>query len=214
MPLRPALIALCAALTVPLAAAADEADPIGVLDEARTSEAANSVLIGADRAGGPVCFVRETGDSHHLDIGLASSGAFVRLEAPDSDADARAPAPPLRVYAGEQLIEGDMATDRFTAVLSFAGTARFARFAEPQKGFVILADDDSAGFLDVVAAARGRFLVAESMQAGGGLDYVAVYDFNAETAAALAACAAANVKTKDSAPRVRDLAPTLPSPLW
>lgn len=207
-----ALALLCTPLALPPALAAS--DPIGALDGAVPLDGGGGVLVGADAAGRAVCFVRETGDSHHLDIGMGSGGAFVRLETPDADPAATPLLPPLQVYAGEQQIEDGKATDRFTVLKAFTGTAGFLRLAAPASGFLVKAEGDSAPFLEVVAAARGHFLVVQSQALPQALDYVAVYDFTPEVASALLDCAAHHVPAAATGLRLHRLAPRLPGSLW
>lgn len=211
--LRNAGLGLALALSLAPLARADS-DPVGGIAGAAPFEGGGGVLVGTDVSGRAVCYVRETGDSHRLDIGIGEVGAFVRLEAGDSDPGAVAPQAPLLVYAGQQESEEGKATDRFAILKSYKGTARFLRFAAPQPGWIVMASGDPAPFLAVVAAAHRQFLVVESQQQPRAADYVAVYDFTPDAAAKLVACAARHVPAADPGRRLSRLAPTLPAELW
>ena len=144
------------------ATAQTESDPIGTIRAAARFDGGHGVMLGRDAAGRTVCYVREQGDSHRLDVGIGAVGTFVRLDTPEPrDATARNP---VRVFAGLQQIDNDKATDRFTPLKSFAGTPAFHVPRKDLLGFVILAEGDPAAFLAIVAAARRNFLVIESRQ--------------------------------------------------
>lgn len=171
---------------MPAAAKADS-DPIGAIRPASRFDGGHGVMLGRDAAGRTVCYVREQGDTHQLDVGIGTQGAFVRLETPEPrDATARNP---VRVFAGLQQVDKGKATDRFMSLKSFAGTPAFHVPREDLLGFVIVADGDPAAFLEVVAAARRNFLVIESRQPPVTREYVGIGDFDSPTAQALAACA-------------------------
>lgn len=198
----------------PMVHAQPTQDPIGPLSKASPSAEDNTVLIGKDPGGMPVCFTREQGDSHHLDIGVSTAGAFVRLESADS-----ADAPPasggaVRIYAGEQLIEGGKATDRFTVLKAYEGAASYSQLSGDSPGFLVVAAGDPVPFLEVVVAARRQFLVAEAQGEPRGIDYVSIYDFDAVAAKAVMACAVRSVAKAAPGPQTQQLNPVLPSPLW
>jgi hypothetical protein len=210
--LRNAGLGLALALSLaPLARA--EGDPVGGIAGAAPFDGGGGVLVGTDASDRAVCYVRETGDSHRLDIGIGGAGAFVRLEAGDNDPGAVAPQAPLLVYAGQQESEEGKAADRFAILKSYEGTASFLQFAAPQPGWLLSATGDPAPFLEVVAAARRKFLVVESQQPRA-VAYVAVYEFTPDAAAKLVACAARHVSAPEPGPHLPRLAPTLPAELW
>ena len=178
-----ALAALLAAV-VP-AAAQSARDPIGRIAPTGRFDGGSKVQLGRDAAGRPVCFVREEGDSHRLDIGIGAGGAFVRLETPEPR-DAT-PVPPVRVYAGLQQTENGRATERFMVLKPYDGEVTYIVPTPGQGSFTLLAAGAPDAFLAVVAAAGGNFLVIEQRRSAIR-DYVAIYDFNEQAAAAVAAC--------------------------
>ena len=150
-----------------------------------------TVLVGRDADNGPVCFLREKGDTHQLDIGIGRAGAFVKLDTPEPrDTTARNP---VRVHAGDEIVVNDKSSGRFKLLATFDGEARLTVPKPDRASFLLQATGDPAPFLATVAAARGKFLVIESRNKPGELEYVAVYDFDRTAAQALLACARANV---------------------
>jgi len=183
------LLAIAALGFVLPVAAQSGADPVGAIRRTAPFEGGHGVMLGRDAAGRAVCYFREQGDTHQLDIGIGigAAGAFVRLDTPEPrDATARHP---VRVFAGLQQIENGKATDRFKALDTFAGAVSFHVPRKDQAGFVIVAAGDPAAFLAVVAAARRNFLVVESRQPPAAREYVGVGDFDRPAADALVACA-------------------------
>lgn len=160
-------------------------DPIGSIVPTGRFEGSPKVQLGRAAAGRTVCFVREQGDSHRLDIGVSASGAFVRLATPEPR-DAM-PLPPVRVYAGLQQAEQGRATDRFMVLKPHDGNVTYIVPSPALGSFTLLADGTPEAFLAVVAAAGGNFLVIEQRRPPVR-DYVAIYEFNDQAAAALAAC--------------------------
>lgn len=159
-------------------------DPVGRITQATRHPGGKGVLVGRDVRGGSVCFKREEGDTHRLDIGIGDMGAFVRLETPEPrDATPQAP---LRVYAGLQETEGERYTGRFRALLVYEGEVAYAVPDRTLAGFVLVASDP-ANFLPVVAAARENFLVVEQRRSAVR-DYVAVYEFDRAAVQAVMAC--------------------------
>ncbi len=149
------------------------------------------VLVGRDADNRPVCFLREKGDTHQLDIGIGRAGAFVKLDTPEPrDTTARNP---VRVFAGDEIVVNDKSTGRFKVMAAFDGEARLTVPSPDRASFLLHATGDPAPFLATVAAARGKFLVVESRGKPGELEYVAVYDFDPAAAQALLACARSNV---------------------
>lgn len=144
-------------------------------------------MVGRDAGNRPVCFLREQGDTHRLDIGIGLEGAFVRLETPEPrDSTARNP---VRIYAGLQQVKDGYATDRFMVLEAFGGAVRFLVPQADRGSFTIVATGDPLPFLAVVAAARGNFLVIDSREPPPSREYAAVYDFDRPAADALVACA-------------------------
>lgn len=174
-----------ALLLLALPSLAQGADPIGPITVTGRFAGSHGVLLGRDIRGGGVCLVREQGDSHRLDIGLGGKGAFVRLDTPEPRE--ALPRLPLRVYAGEQEVQGGRVTDRFKKLSTFAGEAEYVVPDRAKGGFTLLATSNPAGFLAVVAAARNNFLVVEQVN-NAARDYVAVYTFDPPAAAGLATC--------------------------
>lgn len=160
-------------------------DPIGKIVPTGRFDGGTKVQIGRDAAGRAVCFLREQGDSHRLDIGIGASGAFVRLETPEPR-DAT-PVPPVRAYAGLQQTENGRATDRFMVLKPYEGEVTYVVSTPGQGSFTLVATGAPDAFLAVVAAAGGNFLVIEQRRPPVR-DYVAIYDFDEQAAAALLAC--------------------------
>lgn len=189
-------------------AASSAADPIGSLEDFSQQDKAHGVYLAKDMSGRPVCFSRETGDSHHLDIGISTNGPFIRLEAFD-DGDAM-PQGSVRLYAGRQHVIDDKATEQFDVLATVKGKVQFIRLTSGTPGFLVLAKSDSSGFLETVAAARENFLVVEEISSGRVIDYVAVYEFTKDIAAAVDECAReAHIESGYSG-----LSKTLPAGIW
>lgn len=183
---HPIVLFVCAALAVVQPVQAQiGADPIGAIVQTGRYQGGRDILIGRDAGGGTVCFRREEGDSHRLDIGVGAMGAFVRLDTPEPR-DAL-PGLPVRVYAGVEEVRNDRSTGRFTSLLAHDGEVAYTVPDRKLARFVLIAPGDAARFLAVVAAARRNFLVVEQ-RTGGVRDYVAVYDFDRAAAEALLAC--------------------------
>ena len=164
-----------------------DGDPVGPIRASTPFEGGRGVIVGRDAAGRSICYVREQGDSHQLDVGIGPQGAFVRLDTPEPrDSTARNP---VKVFAGVQQAENGKATDRFMSLKTFAGTVSFYVPRKDLLGFVIVAEGDPAAFLAVLAAARHNFLVVESRQPPVAREYVGIGDFDLPTAQALVACA-------------------------
>jgi len=173
-------------LCVPGLAAHAQTDPVGPVSQTGRYEGGQSGLLGRDSAGRTLCFRREEGSSHRLDIGISRQGAFVRLETPEPrEATAR---DPVRVYAGQR-----GAGDRFAVLAAYDGAARHFVANPSSSGFTLVATD-AAAFLAVVAAARDHFLVVESRQPPAARESVAIYDFTRAAGEAMLACAARHVR--------------------
>ena len=100
---------------------------------------------------------------------------------------------PLRVYAGERIDLNGMATNNFKVLASYEGEASITVPDPESSGFVLQASGDPESLLKVVAAAKGKFLVIESRNKPGDLEYVAVFDFSSADTAALIDCAKKNI---------------------
>lgn len=161
------------------------ADPIGRIAQTGSYPGGQGVLIGRDASGTTVCYRREEGDSHRLDIGVGAIGAFVRLETPEPR-DAL-PRLPVRAYAGVEEVRNDRSTGRFTPLLAYEDEITYVVPDRTLGSFVLVATREAARFLAVVAAARGNFLVVEQRNAAVR-DYVAVYQFDRTAAEAILAC--------------------------
>ena len=77
-------------------------DPIGPLTRTQTFDRALKIDVGRSQTGKTVCYFREQGSSHSLDIGVSAAGAFIRLES--FDTREMTLAPPLRVFAGKEIL--------------------------------------------------------------------------------------------------------------
>ena len=178
-------LALAVALSISAHGVEAQTDPVGPIALVGRYDGGQGVLLGRDQAGRTVCYRREEGSSHRLDIGVGPQGAFLRLDTPEPrDATAREP---VRVYAGHR------SGDRFTVLAVFEGTARHHVPGVGASGFVLVAAE-AAAFLAVVAAARDQFLVVESRQAPAAREYVAIYEFTKAAADAMLACAVRHVR--------------------
>lgn len=87
-------------------------DPIGELKKTSTFDRVQHVDVAKSAKGTPVCYFREEGSSHKLDIGIGAFGAFIRVASGDGPLDASSiPQPPLKVFAGKELtklFDGDL----------------------------------------------------------------------------------------------------------
>jgi len=185
---RHAPVAVALACVPACAAIAQErGDPIGPIAREALFDRAQRVNIGRTKSGKRVCYYREQGSSHSLDIGLGADAAFIRLETGDSrDATPRAP---LRVFAGQRIERAGYATDQFTVLRAYPGQAGYY-VPKPERGdFVLVAEGDGRAFLEMVARARNEFVVVQSIADPKSVDYVAIYQFNARVIPALLSCA-------------------------
>jgi len=163
-----------------------QTDPLGPITQTGRYEGGQGVLLGRNSAGRTVCFRREEGSSHRLDIGVSPHGAFARLDSPEPrESTAR---DPVRVYAGQR-----GPGERFAVLAAFDGNARHSVPNASSSGFTLIATE-AALFLAIVAAARGQFLVIESRQPPQTREYVAIYDFTRVAGEAVLACAARHVR--------------------
>ncbi len=169
----------------------ERGDPIGAITKAATFDRAQRVDVGKTKAGRTVCYFREEGTSHSLDIGIAAGGAFIRLETGDSRETT--PSPPLRVFAGKQKTRRDganeYATNDFEVLQEYGGGIDFY-VPKPDTGdFVVVAKGDAKTFLDMVARARTEFVVVQSAADEKNTDIVAIYKFTTAKIPALLSCA-------------------------
>jgi hypothetical protein len=149
-----------------------------------------AVMKGSDASGAPICYVREEGSSHRLDIGIAqnrSTGAatneaFVRLETPEQR-DGPPPSSPVWVFAGQRQ------KNDYTPLVTFMGEVEYIVPQRDRANFTLVAKGDLRTFLGVIASARDRFLVVRARALPTAVDYVAIYQFDTAAADALVACA-------------------------
>jgi hypothetical protein len=208
-----ALSALLSAESVG-ASAADSGDLIGSIDGEKPFDDGRGVLIGKDSSGSPVCYFREIGDTHQLDIGIAVQGAFLRLETGEPPLSADRPSDPVAVYAGKEIAESGKATGRFTVLQRYAGQSLIHSFSSSTASFTLITPGDTKELLDVagVAGTERQFVVIESIVNASAREYVGVVEFNTESARALQDCADRTLNTASS--RTPRLAPKLPARLW
>lgn len=187
--LRCCSLAILAAALLPAGAAVSQqrADPIGALTRVSTFDRAQQVNVGRTRAGKLVCYFREEGSSHSLDIGMSADGAFIRLETGDSRETT--PRLPLRVFAGKQMTRGGYATDEYTVLQAYSGAVDYY-VPKPDRGdFIVVAKDDAKAFFEMVARARTEFVVVQSGADRKNVDIVAIYKFKTSAIPALLSCA-------------------------
>jgi hypothetical protein len=195
-------IVACVALSLSATAPAwpQGTDPIGELRKSSTYDRARHVDVATVR-GKAVCYFREEGSSHRLDIGIGAMGAFIRVESGDGPLEPGAiPQPPLKVFAGKELtkvVDGDVkSTGEYQAFQVYEGAVEYlpnlrTRFSG---GFAVIAKADAVSFLGMVARARREFVVVQSKAEATNVDVIAIYNFDAVTVAALLACARQHVR--------------------
>lgn len=120
-----------AALGVGAALSQERGDPIGAVTQVGIFDRAQQVKVGKAKTDKPVCYFREQGSRHSVDIGVAADGAFIRLETGDSRETT--PQPPLRVFAGKQMAKGEIRHQRFRDAAGVQGSNRVLR-PEAQAG--------------------------------------------------------------------------------
>jgi len=176
-------------------------DPVGELKKTSTFDRAQHVDLARSVTGTPVCYFREEGSSHKLDIGIGVVGAFIRVASGDGPLDAGAiPLPPLKVFAGKELtklVDGDLkATGEYEAFAVYEGAVDYVPNIRTGYGggFLVVAKGDTKSFLDMVVRARREFVVVQSQAQPGNVDVIAIYNFNASAASALLACAKRHVQ--------------------
>jgi hypothetical protein len=177
------------------------ADPIGELKKASTFDRAQHVDVAKPAKGKPVCYFREEGSSHTLEIGIGAAGAFIRVASGDGPLDAGSiPKPPLKVFAGKELtklVGGDLkSTGEYESFQTYAGAFDYVPNVKTVfgGGFVVIAKGDAKAFLDMVARARREFVVVQSGAEPKNVDVIAIYDFNTSAVSALLACAKKHVQ--------------------
>jgi hypothetical protein len=176
-------------------------DPIGDLIKTSTFNSAQRVNLGKSSTGKLACFFREEGSSHKTDIGVSADGAFVRVEHGDGPLPTESiPKPPLRVFAGKgltKLIDGDVkATGEYEQLQIYAGAVDYVANLDTKygNGFVLVSKGDAKSFFEMMARARGEFVVAQSIAEPKNVDVIAIYAFNASTTSALLSCAKKNIQ--------------------
>lgn len=178
------------------AALAQTPDPIGPLTRTQTFDRAQKINVGRTQSGKTVCYFREEGSSHSLDIGVGPDGAYMRLET--FDERETTPSPPLRVFAGKEIArrEGgnEYSTGEFTVLNAYAGAFDYYVPNPIQNGFAVAAKGDARAFFDMVASANGQFVVVQSAASPKAVNYVAIYNFKLAAIAPLLACAKERVK--------------------
>ncbi|MBI1204308.1 MAG: hypothetical protein GC182_17555 [Rhodopseudomonas sp.] len=171
--------------------------PTGVFDRAKR------VYVGKSPTGAVACYFREEGDSHRLDIGIAAPGAFVRLATPEPRE--ATPTPPVRIFAGKEKTRrvggNEFTTGEYTILKAYDGPVAFS-VPEPKKGgFTAVGKADAKRFLEMVAAAKGEFVVVQSERGAKAANIVAVYRFDATMVPVLVSCAEKQgIATVEAAP--------------
>lgn len=176
-------------------------DPIGELKKTSTFDRAQHVDVAKAAKGTPVCYFREEGSSHTLDIGIGAAGAFIRVASGDGPLDTGSiPKPPLKVFAGKELtrlVGGDLkSTGEYEAFQVYDGAIDYVPNLKTGYGggFVVVAKGDAKSFLELVVRARREFIVVQSKAEPKNVDVIAIYKFNASAASALLACAKKHVQ--------------------
>lgn len=176
-------------------ALAQTPDPVGPLTKVTTFDRAQKINVGRTQSGKTVCYFREEGSSHSLDIGVTAEGAYLRLET--FDEREMTPSPPLRIFAGKEITRrqgnDEFSTGEFTVLQAYNGAFDYA--PDPQRdSFTAVAKGDAKAFLDTVAAANGQFLVVQSTSDPKVVNYTAIYGFKTAAIAPLLACAKERAK--------------------
>ena len=191
------VIVAFAALPAGAALAQAGGDPIGTPTDVSIFNRAQKIDVGRTAAGKTVCYFREQGSSHTLDIGVTADGAFLRLVT--GDPREATPPPPIRVFAGKQVTRGQYVTDEFTELQGFDKNVDYYTPRPDRGDFVLVAKYDAAGFLEMVARARGEFVVVQSTANPKVQDIVAIYHFKTSAIPALLACLNARVQAAAAA---------------
>ncbi|MDI1343279.1 MAG: hypothetical protein PSV22_04145 [Pseudolabrys sp.] len=177
------------------AALAQTPDPVGPLTKVQTFDRAQKINVGRTQSGKTVCYFREEGSSHSLDIGVPAEGAYLRLET--FDEREMTPPPPLRIFAGKEITRrqgnDEFSTGEFTVLQAYNGAFDYA--PDPQRdSFTVIAKGDAKAFLDMVASANGQFVVVQSGTDAKLVNYTAIYGFKSAAIAPLLACAKERAK--------------------
>jgi len=196
----PACLAISLVLMAGATQAQNSADPIGDMTKTSTFDRAQHVNVGKTTKGKTICYFREEGGSHMLDIGMSTDGAFVRLhDSSDELAPDAVPQPPLTVFAGKELtkvIGGDVkATGEYEHFRTYDGPFVYVPNIKSAygAGFVVVAKGDARSFLDLVVRARGEFVVVQSTKSKLS-NVVAIYHFSTKALSAIMACAKTHVR--------------------
>ncbi len=176
-------------------------DPIGSVTRISTFARAQGINVGKSSTGKPVCFFREEGSSHKLDIGISADGAFIRVEHGDGPLPPEAiPTSPLQLSAGKavtKLVDGDEKnTGEYTPLFVYDGSIDYVSnlVTDFGNGFVVVSQDDPESFFEIVARARGEFAVVQSTSEPKKSDVVAVYKFTTKSISALLSCAKKHIR--------------------
>lgn len=178
------------------AALAQTPDPVGPLTKTQTYDRAQKINVGRTQSGKTVCYFREEGSSHSLDIGVGTEGAYMRLET--FDERETTPSPPLRVFAGKEITRrqgnDEFSTGEFTVLQAYAEAFDYYVPNPKQNGFAVVAKGDAKAFLEMVASANLQIVVVQSAANPKVVNYVAIYHFKPASIAPLLACARERVK--------------------
>lgn len=176
-------------------------DPIGDLIKTSTFSSAERINVGKSSKGTLACFFREEGDSHKLDIGMSTDGAFIRVEHGDGPLPtASIPKPPLQIFAGKRLtklIDGnEKSTGEYAQLQIYGGAVDYVPNINTKygDGFVLVTKGDAKSFFEMVARAHREFIVVRSVSETKRLDVIAIYHFKASTISALLSCAKKHVQ--------------------
>lgn len=178
------------------AALAQTPDPVGPLTKTQVFDRAQKINVGRTQSGKTVCYFREEGSSHSLDIGVGTEGAYMRLET--FDERETTPSPPLRVFAGKEITRrqgnDEFSTGEFTVLQAYAGAFDYYVPNPKQDGFAVIAKGDAKAFLEMVARANLQIVVVQSVTSPKIVNYVAIYHFKPAAIAPLLACAKERAK--------------------
>ncbi len=180
-------------------------DPIGELKKTSTFDRAQRIDVGKSSKGKVVCFTEDydAGDAE-LYVGMSADGAFIRAEFGRSLPKVPLPKPPLRIFAGKdgtKLVDGDMKSTGEYAPLQggaviYSGAVDYVPLLDTKYGggFVLVAKGEAKSFLEMVARARGEFIVVQSISEPKDVDAAAIYRFKASTISALLSCAKKHIQ--------------------
>jgi hypothetical protein len=160
-------------------------DPIGSLT--KTGTFSGSINLGRTSKGDMICFYREEGDSHRLDIGIGALAAFVRLDEVETFNRAPMPIPPLRLFAGDRMPDqNNKVTGEYFPNVSYNDPVEYVRF---HTGFAVIVRRRAKAFFEWVARAQKQFIVVQSIEYTKSNDVVAVYHFDLSAISPLLSCA-------------------------